>query len=140
LPRCRYSEDKEKKVALNIRKKPLRKILVVDDDAVDRALLRKILGKSYIIIEAEGGEEAIDLACREKPSLILLDIMMPQVDGYSACDKLKRNPRTTKIPVVMLTGVSHSLNVRLAEELNAAGYITKPFNPQELPERINEFL
>ena len=117
-----------------------KKILVVDDDPADRTLLRKILSKSYIVIEADGGEEAIDLARREEPDLVLLDIMMPGVDGYNACYRIKRDPRTAQIPVVMLTGVSHSLNVRLAEQMDATGYLTKPFNPKELPDRIDQFL
>ena len=117
-----------------------KKILVVDDDPADRTLLRKILGKSYIVIEADGGEEAIDLACREEPDLVLLDIMMPGVDGYSACHRIKRDPRTAGIPVVMLTGLNHQLNMRLAEELKADGYLNKPVGPQELSDRIGQFL
>ena len=121
-------------------RKRLKKILVVDDDPADRTLLRKILGKSYIVIEADGGEEAIDLACREEPDLVLLDIMMPGVDGYSACHRIKRDPRTAGIPVVMLTGLNHQLNMRLAEELKADGYLNKPVGPQELSDRIGQFL
>jgi len=121
-------------------RKRLKKILVVDDDPADRKLLRKILGKRYIVIEADGGEEAIDLACREEPDLVLLDIMMPGVDGYSACHRIKRDPRTAGIPVVMLTGLNHQLNMRLAEELKADGYLNKPVGPQELSDRIGQFL
>ena len=115
-------------------------ILVVDDDLGDRSLLRKILDKSYIVIEASNGEEAVVLARSEKPALILMDIMMPKIDGYIACSIIKRDPCTSEIPVVMLTGLKSELNIRLADEIGAAGYLTKPFNKQELLDRIGQFL
>ena len=98
------------------------------------------MNKSYIIIEASNGEEAVDLARSEKPALVLMDIMMPKVDGYTACFRIKRDPLTTEIPVVMLSGLNHELNVRLAEKMGATGYLTKSLNPLELLDRIREFL
>ena len=116
------------------------RILVVDDDPADRILLRKILSKDYIVTEASNGREALVLARSEKPALILMDIMMPEIDGYSACHMIKSNPLTAEIPVVMLTGLNHKLNVRLADELGASGYLTKPVNKQELLDRIGQLL
>lgn len=71
-----------------MQKDGLKKILVVDDEPSDRILLRKILSKNYIITEASNGEEAVDLARSEKPVLILMDIMMPKIDGYNACYRI----------------------------------------------------
>ncbi len=117
-----------------------KRILVVDDDLVDRILLRKILSKNYIVTEASNGKEALDLARSEKPALILMDIMMPEIDGYSACSMIKRDPLTAEIPVVMLTGLKSELNIRLAGEMGASGYLTKPFNQQELLDTIDQLL
>jgi putative two-component system response regulator len=118
----------------------LQKILIVDDEPADRILLRKILSKNYVIAEASDGEEAADLAHSEKPDLILMDIMMPKVDGYNACYRIKQDPLTAEIPVVMLTGLNHELNVSLAEKMGATGYLTKSLEPRELLDRIGELL
>ena len=123
-----------------MQKKDLKRILVVDDDLVDRIFLRKILSKNYIVTEASNGKEALDLARNEKPALILMDIMMPEIDGYSACCMIKRDPLTATIPVVMLTGLKSELNIRLADEIGAAGYLIKPINQQELLDRIGQLL
>jgi len=117
-----------------------KRILVVDDDPVDRILLRKILGKNYIVTEASNATEALDLARSEKPALVLMDIMMPEIDGYSACCMIKRDPLTAEIPVVMLTSLKGELNVRLADEMGASGYLTKPFNQRELLDTIGRLL
>ncbi len=123
-----------------MQKNSLQKILVVDDEPSDRILLRKILSKNYIITEASNGEEAVDSARCEKPALILMDIIMPKVDGYNACYRIKRDPLTAEIPVVMLTGLNHELNVRLAEKMGATGYLTKSLSPLELLDRIGQLL
>ena len=82
----------------------------------------------------------MDLARSEKPDLVLMDIIMPKMDGYNACYRIKKDPLTAEIPVVMLTGLTHKLNVRLAEKMGATGYLTKSFNPPELLHRINQIL
>jgi putative two-component system response regulator len=117
-----------------------KRILVVDDDPVDRIFMRKILSKNYIVTEASNGEEAMDLARSEKPALILMDIMMPKIDGYSACHMIKSNPLTAEIPILILTGLKYELNIKLAHEMGAAGYLTKPINQQELLNRIGQLL
>ncbi len=123
-----------------MRKNNLKKIMVVDDDPVDRILLRKVLSKSYIIAEASSGEEAVNLTRSDKPDLVLMDVMMPTIDGYNACFRIKRDPLTAEIPVVMLTGLKYKLNARLAERVGASGYLTKPFNPQDLLDTVDGFL
>jgi CheY-like chemotaxis protein len=99
-----------------------------------------ILSKDFIVLEAEDGRQAIDIACTQKPDLILMDIMMPRVDGYTACSAIKNDPTTKSIPVLMLTAVGFELNVKLSQQMGADAYITKPFNSQALLDKIAQFL
>ena len=116
-------------------------IQVVDDDPRSRRLTRDLLQLSgYAVIEAVDGEKGIELAKQEKPDLILMDIMMPKMDGYTACDAIKRSEATKGIPVVMLTILGYELNKELAQKLGADGYIAKPFSRQELLSAITQFL
>ncbi len=117
-----------------------KKILIADDEQSIRLLVRRLLSQNYIVLEASDGEEAIDIARREKPDLILMDIMMPKVDGYTACYQIKKDQATKAIPVVMLTGVGHELNKKLSFEVGAKGYITKPFSLQDLLDVIRPLL
>jgi CheY-like chemotaxis protein len=116
------------------------KILVVDDEENVRRLLRSMLGNKYIVLEAKDGEVAIDIARSQKPDFILMDIMMPNIDGYTACHTIKQDPVTKTIPVVMLTAVGQELNKKLAQEMGADGYITKPFGLLELLNTVERFL
>ncbi len=116
------------------------KILVVDDEENVRRLLRSMLGNKYIVLEAKDGEVAIDIARSQKPDFILMDIMMPNMDGYTACYTIKQDPATKTIPVVMLTAVGQELNKKLAQEMGADGYITKPFGLLELLNTVERFL
>ena len=116
------------------------KVLVVDDEENVRRLVRSMLGNKYIILEAKDGEEAIDIARSQRADIILMDIMMPNIDGYTACHTIKKDPVTKAIPVVMLTAIDHELNVKLSQEMGASGYITKPFSPRDLLDTIDRFL
>ena len=115
-------------------------MLIVDDEQSIRLLVRRLLSQNYIVLEASDGEEAIDIARRENPDLILMDIMMPKVDGYTACHQITKGQATKAIPVVMLTGVGHELNKKLSFEVGAKGYITKPFSLQDLLDVIRPLL
>ena len=117
-----------------------KKILIADDEQSIRLLVRRLLSQNYIVLEASDGEEAIDIARRENPDLILMDIMMPKVDGYTACHQITKDQATKAIPVVMLTGVGHELNKKLSFEVGAKGYITKPFSLQDLLDVIGPLL
>jgi|WetSurMetagenome_2_1015567.scaffolds.fasta_scaffold251658_2 CheY-like chemotaxis protein len=118
-----------------------KKILVVDDEMTVRRLVKRLLSKEYVVIEAENGVEAIDAAKSQKPDLILMDMMMPKMDGLSACYAIKQDASTRHIPVVMLTAITHDLNKRLSENvMGANGYITKPFNAVELISTIRNLL
>jgi two-component system alkaline phosphatase synthesis response regulator PhoP len=117
-----------------------RKILVVDDEPNVRKLLRTLLNNSFTIVEAEDGEQAVKIASAEKPDLILMDIMMPRMDGYTSCYALKKEPSTRSIPILILTALDLKLNIRLSKDIGADGYITKPFNQQDLLENIAQLL
>jgi CheY-like chemotaxis protein len=118
-----------------------KKVLIVDDEMTVRRLVKRLLSKEYTVIEAENGVEAIDVAKNQKPDLILMDMMMPKMDGLSACYAIKQEISTRQIPVVMLTAITHDLNKRLSENvMGANGYITKPFNAVELISTIRGLL
>jgi DNA-binding response OmpR family regulator len=117
------------------------KILVVDDEVNITQILEFSIGaEGYEVITAANGEEAIDKARREQPDLIILDIMMPRIDGYEACRILKANPLTKSIPVVLLTAKGRDIDKRLGYEVGATDYIVKPFSPAKLIDRIHELL
>ena len=117
------------------------KILVVDDEINITQILEFSIGaEGYEVISAQNGEEAIDKARREQPDLIILDIMMPIIDGYEACRILKANPLTKNIPVVLLTAKGRDIDKRLGYEVGATDYIIKPFSPNKLVDRIHELL
>lgn len=116
------------------------KILIVDNEENVRRLLYSMLCNKYIVLEASDGEEAIDVVRSQRPDLVLMDIMMPKMDGYTACNKIKKDPVSKATPVVMLTAVGYELNKKLAKKVGADGYITKPFASQELLETITRIL
>jgi two-component system alkaline phosphatase synthesis response regulator PhoP len=108
------------------------KILIADDEPHIRQLVNNALGKDYSILQASNGEEAMNIALSQKPDLILMDIVMPKVDGYSACSQIKSDQVTKGIPVVMITGIGFKINEKVAKDLGADGYITKPFTLESL--------
>jgi CheY-like chemotaxis protein len=116
------------------------KILIADDEQGIRLIVSRILEEEYIVLEAADGEEAIDIAKGQQPVLILMDLMMPKMDGYAACSRIKSDQATKEIPVVILTGVGHELNRKYAEEMGADGYITKPFTRESLLEEMRRLL
>ncbi|MDZ7860411.1 MAG: response regulator [Candidatus Krumholzibacteriota bacterium] len=118
-----------------------RKVLVVDDEAnITQILEFSIEAEGYEVVSASNGEEAIEKARKEQPNLIILDIMMPKVDGYEACRALKSDPLTKKIPVILLTAKGREIDKRLGYEVGATDYIVKPFSPSKLIEKVNEYL
>jgi DNA-binding response OmpR family regulator len=92
------------------------------------------------VITANNGELAIEKAKQEKPDLIVLDIMMPVLDGYETCRRLKRLPETKEIPVLLLTAKGRDVDKRVGFEVGAIDYIVKPFSPNSLIGRIQEIL
>jgi len=119
----------------------VKKILVVDDEPSVRSLVKKLLGKKYTILEASDGKEAVSMALSHQPDLILMDILMPKMDGLTACYTIKSDQATRSIPVIMLTAVDYELNKKLSQDIMGAhGYITKPFGSQELLDAVGQFM
>lgn len=117
------------------------KILVVDDepDALE-VLGFKLKEAGYVPIFAKDGSRAIAAARDERPALIVLDLMLPEVDGLEVCKILRRDPGTAMIPILMLTAKAAELDRVLGLELGADDYVTKPFSPRELVLRIKKLL
>ena len=118
-----------------------KKILLVEDDADLVELLRFNLKKAgYRVGTAADGIEALKKARSLKPDLILLDLMLPELDGLAVCETLRRNPPTALIPILMLTAVTSQLARLSGLEAGANDYMTKPFSPKELVGRIQKLL
>ncbi len=116
-------------------------VLIVDDAPLNLQVLEGMLGSANIpAIKAQNGKEGIEFARLHRPDLILLDIMMPQMDGFQACEKLKDDPETENIPIIFLTAKNQTEDVLKGLELGAVDYITKPFNPKELLSRVKNQL
>jgi len=117
------------------------KILIVDDEPhMLRVTELSIKRGGYQIVIGRNGKEAIELAAREKPSLIVMDVSMPEMDGLTALTQLKANPETAKIPVIMLTVRGQAMARQQAEQSGAAVYLTKPFSPSQLLAEVNRLL
>jgi len=110
-------------------------ILVVDDNIGNIDVLLNIL-KDYDVVTALDGKTALDIVDKEKIDLILLDIMMPQMDGFEVCQKIKEKTELSKIPVIFLSAKDQIDDIKKGFELGAVDYVTKPFNPIELLSRI----
>jgi DNA-binding response OmpR family regulator len=109
-------------------------ILIVDDEEHVRSLLQRILkGAGYNVITVSRGQEAVDIISTEKINLVLLDIIMPGMDGYHTLEKIRAK---TDIPVIMVTGVGSTTSVNSSLNLGADDYIKKPFRSSELLARI----
>jgi len=122
-----------------MRERPL--LLVVDDMPVNLALMRAMLRtEPYDVITASSGREALALLASEKPDLILLDILMPDMDGYQVLQQIKENPDTCHHKVVMLTAISELEDSSKAKQQGADGYLTKPVVMGRLKDMLNRLL
>ena len=119
----------------------MKTILVIDDEKDLVKLVDHHLTKEgYLVIGAKNGIEGLDIALKHKPDLILLDLMMPKLDGLEVCKRLKSATETSRIPVVMLTAKAQETDKVIGLELGADDYITKPFSPRELVARVKAVL
>ena len=117
------------------------KILIVEDEKdIIKMLEYNLKKEGFKVIDARDGEDALDLAVREYPDLILLDLMLPGIDGLEVCKTLKKESKTSSIPIIMLTAKSQESDKIVGLELGADDYITKPFSPRELIARIKAVL
>ncbi|HSB31108.1 MAG TPA: response regulator [Candidatus Sulfobium mesophilum] len=117
------------------------KILVVDDNRDNRELVVKVLkGRGYEMVEAIDGEDALQKAQEERPSLILMDMSLPKIDGYEVTRRLKMHEEYRDIPVVALTAHVMKGDKERAIEAGCVGYIPKPIDVHELPEQIKHYL
>ncbi|HHY20531.1 MAG TPA: response regulator transcription factor [Bacilli bacterium] len=116
-------------------------VLVVDDEKNIRELVKfNLESRGYKVREATNGREALDLARQELPLLIILDLMLPEIDGLEVCRVLKSDIKTKWIPIIMLTALGDEIDKIVGLELGADDYITKPFSPRELVARVRAVL
>lgn len=115
-------------------------VLVVDDTEVNVDILVNALANDYEVIVAMSGEEALEVMAEEVPDLVLLDIVMPGLDGYEICRLMKKSERLAKVPVIFLTSLSEVENKTKGFELGAVDYITKPFETLEVKARVKTHL
>jgi two-component system cell cycle response regulator DivK len=116
-------------------------ILVVEDQEDNRRILRDLLTSvEYDVIYAADGEEALIVASRERPDLILMDIQLPLLDGYEATRRLKNDPVLRSIPVIAVTSYALSGDDVKAKAAGCDAYVTKPFSPRELLKIIREYV
>ena len=118
-----------------------KKILVVDDEAqlVDMVKVR-LEANNYLVLTAFDGQEGLEKACKDNPDLIILDLMLPQMDGNKVCALLKADKSDNKIPIIIFTARAQGSDIKMGEKVGAEAYITKPFEPEELIAKIKALL
>jgi|EP01012_Entosiphon_sulcatum_P043015 DNA-binding response OmpR family regulator len=115
------------------------KILVVDDDEhILRSLSQYLELEDFNVVSASSGPEALTLFAQEKPDLLVLDVMMPGMDGFQVLEKLRGDPETASVPVLMLTARDQHNDILKGYQMGATSYLVKPFNLDELVEAIRE--
>ena len=118
-----------------------KKILLVDDEQdMIYAVQMQLEASNFKVLTAMDGQEGLDKARAEKPDLIILDLMLPRIDGYKVCRMLKFDEKYKKIPVIIYTARAQEADEKLGYEVGADAYMTKPFDPRKLLAKINELL
>lgn len=118
-----------------------KKVLVIDDNqAIGDLVERALEGSEFEVFKASGGREGIRMAQEQRPDVILLDIMMPDIDGFTASNFLKRIPETENIPIIFLTARATRSGRIIASKAGAVDYIMKPFSPKELLKRVKRIV
>ena len=117
------------------------RLLIVDDEKdIVETLTFRLEANGYEVSKAYDGQDGFDKAKKEKPDLIILDLMLPKMDGYKVCGLLKADARYSKIPIIMFTARAQDSDKSMGEDVGADTYITKPFEPQVLLGKISELL
>lgn len=119
---------------------PVRVLVADDEDDVRDLVVYRLSRSGYDVVEALDGEEAFRLATEQTPDLIVLDVMMPRVDGYELTRRLRAEPATSRVPVILLTARTQENDVSQGFEAGADDYLKKPFNPDELLARVRAVL
>lgn len=118
-----------------------KKVLVVDDNQDAINILSAILKKAgYLVGVAKDGQEALQKLNSDIPSLILLDVMMPKMDGYEVCKAIKTNPAVSQIPILMISAKTDGVSQKRGLELGAADYLMKPIQPNEILRKVKQYL
>ncbi|HTL47336.1 MAG TPA: response regulator [Verrucomicrobiae bacterium] len=119
----------------------MKKILLTDDEPnIVKVVSARLKAHNYEVIPAYDGESALDAVYREKPDLILLDIMLPKLDGYKVCQKLKSDPKWKEVPIILFSAKTQAADKQTGREYGADAYIAKPFQPEQLLETIKYLL
>ena len=117
------------------------RILVVDDEMyIVNILDFSLESEGFEVLSAANGEEALRVAMETVPDLVILDVMMPKIDGFEVCRALKAKDETKKVPIILLTAKDRDADRKKGEEVGCDAYITKPFSPARLMERIRALL
>jgi len=120
---------------------PKQKILIVDDSGTSVMMEQLILKQGpYELIVARDGVEAVEMAANEQPDLILLDAVMPNMDGFEACQKIRKSEATQAIPIIMVTTRGDEQSVELGYKMGCTDYLTKPINSLELLSKVKSAL
>ncbi len=118
-----------------------KKILVIDDEALlQMGVVIRLKAAGFEVLTASDGMEGLEMARKEEPDLILLDLMLPKMDGYKVCRMLKFDAKHKNIPIIMVTARAQDVDKSMGAEAGANAYITKPFDHRELLDKINELL
>jgi two-component system cell cycle response regulator DivK len=118
-----------------------KRILIVEDQEDNRAILRDLLSQAgYDLIEATDGGQGVDLAQKERPDLILMDIQLPVIDGYEAARRIKGDAQLKGIPIIAVTSYALSGDEAKARAAGCDGYVTKPFSPRQLLAKVREYM
>lgn len=118
-----------------------KKVLLVDDSATVLMMEKMLLAKGpYVVITARDGREAVEKAKTEQPDVVLLDVVMPNMDGLTACATIRHQPETAHIPIVMVTTRGEEANVETAFRNGCTDYVTKPINGVELLTKLSNIL
>ena len=120
---------------------PLRILLIEDDPDIQKMVRLSLMYQGgHQCSIASGGAEGLQKAADENPDLILLDVMMPEMDGYETCRRLKTQPGTRHIPVVFLSARAQQAEIQKGRELGAVGYLVKPFDPMALSSQLDAII
>ena len=117
-----------------------RRVLVVDDDPVVRRIVLELLNSRYTVVTASTGVQLPELLKKHRPDLVILDVMLPWINGFELCRILKTNSQGQEIPVLFLTGCKEKEDLLTGKEVGAAAYLTKPFYAKDLYREVDRLL